>query len=65
MNRDEIIGNLSTIIKILICIIAPTCAIYLGTDENTAIALLTAVAGLLFAFIDAKYPNTLVAVDGT
>lgn len=60
MNTDDFIGNLSTIIKIIICIIAPSLAIYLGTDENTTITLLTAVAGLLFSLIDAKYPNTLL-----
>ena len=60
MNREILIGNLSTIIKIIIIIIAPSCAVYLGTDSDTAIALLTAIAGALFALIDAKYPNTLI-----
>ena len=59
MNREDFIGNLSTIVKILICIIAPSIAIWLGTNENTVIALLTAIAGLLFSLLDAKYPNTL------
>lgn len=63
MNREALLGNLSTIIKILICIIAPTCAIYLGTDENTVIALLTAVAGALFSIVDAKYPNTMLGSE--
>lgn len=60
MNNEEFIGNLSSIVKILICIIAPAAAIYLGTDENTVIALLTAIAGLLFSLVDAKFPNTLI-----
>ena len=63
MNNEDFIGNLSTVVKILICIIAPSVAIWLGTDENTAIALLTAVVGLLFSLIDAKYPNTLSVFD--
>ena len=60
MNREELIGNLSSIIKIMICIIAPSCAIYLGTDSDTVIALLTAIAGALFALVDARYPNTMI-----
>lgn len=63
MNIDDFIGNLSTIVKILICILAPSAAIWLGTDENTAIALLTAIAGLLFSLVDAKYPNTFAVFD--
>lgn len=63
MNREVLIGNLSTIIKILICIIAPTCAAYLGTDENTSIALLTAIIGALFSLVDAHYPNTMIRGD--
>lgn len=58
MNRNDLIGNLSTVAKILICIIAPSFAIWLGTDENTSITLLTAIVGLLFSLVDAKYPNT-------
>lgn len=59
MNNDDFIGNLSTIVKILVCIIAPSLAIWLGTDENTSIALLTAFVGLLFSLVDAKYQNSL------
>lgn len=58
MDRDIIIGNLTTIVKILICIFAPSIAVYLGTDLNTALALLTAIAGLLFGFIDTKFKST-------
>lgn len=60
MNREVLIGNLSTVIKIIIIIIAPSAAIYLGTDSDTAIALLTAIAGALFALVDARYPNNLI-----
>jgi len=60
LNDEEFIGNLSTIVKIIIIIIAPSCAIYLGTDSNTAMALLTAIAGALFSLVDAKYPNTMI-----
>ena len=63
MNKIEVIGNLSTIIKILICIFAPALAVYLKTDENTAEALLVAVAGLLFGLIDAKFVNSFFNND--
>lgn len=59
MDKIEIIGNLTSIAKILICIIAPMIAVYLGTDENTVISLLTAIVGLLFGLMDAKFPNTI------
>lgn len=63
MNNEDFIGNLSTIVKILICIIAPSLAIWLGTDENTSIALLTAFVGLLFSLVDAKYQNSFAVFD--
>lgn len=63
MNNEDFIGNLSTIVKILVCIITPSVAIWLGTDENTMIALLTALVGLLFSLVDAKYQNTFSVFD--
>ena len=38
-------------------------AVYLGTDENTIVALLTAIVGLLFGLVDAKFPNTIFNSD--
>ena len=63
MDKIEVIGNLTSIAKILICIIAPMIAVYLGTDENTTVALLTAIVGLLFGLVDAKFPNTIFNSD--
>lgn len=63
MDKIEVIGNLTSIAKILICIIAPMIAVYLGTDENTTVALLTAIVGLLFGLVDAKFPNTIFNGD--
>ena len=57
MNKD-IIGNITTIIKILIMTVAPAIAVYIGTDEQTVIAFLTAILTFALAIIDAKYPNT-------
>lgn len=59
LDKVVIIGNLTSIAKILICIIAPMVAVYLGTDENTVEALLVAIVGLLFGLVDAKFPNTI------
>ena len=64
MDKIEVIGNLTSIAKILICIFAPMIAVYLGTDENTTITLLTACVGLLFGLVDAKFPNTIFADEG-
>lgn len=63
MDKVEFIGNLTTIAKILIIMIAPSLAVYLGTDYNTMVALLTAIVGLLFSLIDAKFHNTLFSPD--
>ena len=57
MNKD-IIGNLTTIIKICIMTVAPAIAVYLGTSEQTVTAFLTAVLTFALAVFDAKYPNT-------
>jgi len=58
MNPD-IIGNITTIIKIVIMTIAPAIAVYIGTDEQTIITFLTACLTFILAVLDAKYPNTL------
>jgi uncharacterized membrane protein YqaE (UPF0057 family) len=60
MDKD-IIGNITTIIKILIMTVAPFIAVYIGTDEQTVIAFLTAVLTFILAIYDAKYPNTIGA----
>lgn len=60
MDKD-IIGNITTIIKILIMTVAPFIAVYIGTDEQTVIAFLTAVLTFVLAIYDAKYPNTIRA----
>ena len=59
MDRTELIGNITTIIKILIMTVAPAVAVYIGTDEQTVITFLTAVLTFVLAVIDAKYPNSL------
>ena len=62
MDKD-IIGNLTTIIKILIMTIAPAIAVYIGTSQETVIAFLTAILTFALAVIDARYPNTMKVFD--
>ena len=58
MDKD-IIGNLTTIIKILIMTFGPALAVYIGVKPDTVIAFLTACLTFGLAVLDAKYPNTL------
>ncbi len=59
MNR-EIIGNLTTIIKILIMTFAPALAVYIGVTPDTIVTFLTACLTFALAVLDAKYPNTIL-----
>ena len=61
--NDEIIGNLTTIIKIVIMTVAPSIAVYIGTDEQSVVAFLTACLTFALAVYDAKYPNTMKVFD--
>ena len=63
MSKSDTIGNLTTIIKILIMTVAPAIAVYIGTSEQTVIAFLTAILTFILAVIDARYPNTLAVFD--
>ena len=64
MNPD-IIGNITTIIKICIMTVAPAIAVYFGTDEQVVITFLTAILTFVLALVDAKYPNTLNVFNTT
>jgi hypothetical protein len=63
MSKQEIIGNLTTIIKILIMTVVPAIAVYIGTDEQSVTAFLTAVLTFGLAIYDARYPNTMKVFD--
>ena len=58
MNK-EILGNLTTIIKILIMTLGPSIAVYLNVKPDAVITFLTACLAFGLAVLDAKYPNTL------
>ena len=60
MDKQEFIGNLTTILKILIMTIAPTIAVYIGIDQQTVLTFLTAIVSFIIAIVDAKYPNTIL-----
>lgn len=55
--NEELVGNLSTIIKILIVTFVPA-AFLEQVDANTLSVALTVVIMFIFSIIDAKYANT-------
>ena len=59
LSNEDFIGNLTTIVKIIIMTVAPGIAVYIGTDEQTVTAFLTAVLTFILAVFDARYPNSL------
>lgn len=60
-NNTELIGNISTIIKLLLITIFPSITTYITTDLlSTGIIFIVC---LCFGIIDAKYPNTFKLFD--
>lgn len=60
--NDEIIGNLTTVIKTIILTVLP----YMVADvnmQNQLLSIIMALVGLLIAYLDAKYPNTFGFLD--
>ena len=59
---NELIGNLTTLIKFLVMTIAP----YLSLTEamqNQLIGVIVAVIGFILAYYDARYSNTVITSD--
>lgn len=55
-------GNISTIVKMILLTILP----YIIADTQTqdqVISIILAIVGLIIAYVDAKYPNTLAFLD--
>lgn len=55
-------GNISTIVKMILLTVLP----YIIADTQTqdqVISIILAIVGLLIAYVDAKYPNTLSFLD--
>lgn len=57
--NNELLGNITTIIKFIVMTIAPYLA--LSADmQNQLIALTVAIIGFILAYFDAKHPNTII-----
>ena len=57
-------GNISTIVKMILLTVLP----YIIADtqtQNQVISIILAIVGLIIAYVDAKYPNTLAFLDNT
>ena len=57
-------GNISTIVKMVLLTVLP----YIIADSQTqdqVISIILAIVGLIIAYVDAKYPNTLAFLDNT
>lgn len=55
-------GNISTIVKMILLTVLP----YIIADSQTqdqVISIILAIVGLIIAYVDAKYPNTLSFLD--
>ena len=57
--NNELLGNLTTIIKFIVMAIAPYFALTLDM-QNQLIAVIVATISFIFACFDAKYPNTII-----
>lgn len=55
--NEELVGNLSTIIKILVLTFVPA-AFLEQVDANTLSVAITVIIMFVFSIIDAKYANT-------
>lgn len=57
--KNELFGNLTTIIKFVVMTIAPYLALT-ADMQNQLIAILVAIIGFVLAYLDAKHPNTIL-----
>lgn len=57
--NNELLGNITTIIKFVVMTIAPYLALT-ADMQNQLIAVIVAVIGFGLAYFDAKHPNTII-----
>lgn len=57
--NNELLGNITTIIKFVVMTIAPYLALT-ADMQNQLIALTVAIIGFILAYFDAKHPNTIL-----
>lgn len=62
--NNELLGNITTIIKFIVMTIAPYLALT-ADMQNQLIALTVAVIGFILAYFDAKHPNTIIDHNNT
>lgn len=61
--NEEFVGNISTIIKILVLTFVPA-AFLEQVDANTLSVAITVIIMFIFSIIDAKYANTFTVLKG-
>lgn len=64
MMNEDFVGNLSTIIKILILTFVPA-AFLNQVDANTLSVVIAGVIMFVFSMIDARYSNTFKIFEGS
>lgn len=57
--KNELLGNITTIIKFIVMTIAPYLSLT-ADMQNQLIAVLVAIIGFVLAYLDAKHPNTIL-----
>lgn len=57
--KNELLGNITTIIKFIVMTISPYLALT-ADMQNQLIAILVAIIGFVLAYLDAKHPNTIL-----
>lgn len=57
--NNELLGNITTIIKFVVMTLAPYLALT-ADMQNQLIAILVAIIGFVLAYLDAKHPNTIL-----
>lgn len=57
--NNELLGNITTIIKFIVMTIAPYFTLTYDM-QNQLIAVLVAIIGFVLAYLDAKHPNTIL-----
>ncbi len=57
--KNELFGNITTIIKFVVMTLAPYLALT-ADMQNQLIAILVAIIGFVLAYLDAKHPNTIL-----
>lgn len=55
--NENLFGNVTTVVNVLSLAIFPYVSMY-GVTQDQLTSILCAIIGVLFAYLNAKYPNT-------